>query len=90
MADAVENTSNEANSTRSDVTLTLSNEVLAKLQERVAIRTVGDVHELVADAINSYVHLGQLAAGGSQIYAKQGDDGTLVRLHFPFSSNDNA
>lgn len=68
----------------SDVTITLSNDVLSRLSQVVSFRTVGDVQNLVADAINSYVQLGQLHAGGAEIFAVQGDDSAPVRLRFPF------
>ncbi len=67
-----------------DVTIVLSNDVLAGLRSQVAFRTVGDVQDLVADAITSYVQLGQLRANGATIFARQGEDGKTARLHFPF------
>ena len=70
----------------STVELVLSDDVLRRLRQKVSFRTVGDVQGLVADALNTYMHLGQLSASGVDIFARQGDDGKLVRLQFPFST----
>ncbi|GAB5446127.1 hypothetical protein [Gymnodinialimonas sp.] len=79
-----------AQGTQTDVTITLSQEVLAKLRKQVKFETVSDLRELVADAINTYVQLGQLRASDAEILARQGPDGKLVRLHFPFDPNPAA
>lgn len=72
---------------KSSVDLVLSEDVLRRLREKVAFRTVGDVQGLVADALNTYMHLGQLSAGGVEIFARRGEDGQLVRLRFPFDAS---
>lgn len=84
MSTAEKAKANPATEAPSDVTITLSQDVLTALRAQVGFRTVGDVRALVADAINSYVHLGQLRASGAEIFARQGEDGAAVRLHFPF------
>ncbi len=90
MTDTIEKTPDETAQLHSEVTITLSNEVLTGLRSRVAFRTVGDVQDLVADALNSYIHLGQLTAKGAELLARQGPDGILVRLHFPFDPAPDA
>ncbi len=74
----------------SNVSITLSQEVLDKLGRQVSFRTAADVQRLVADAINTYVQLGQISASGAKVFARDGDDGKPVRLHFPFDPRPGA
>ncbi|WP_415401726.1 hypothetical protein [Tateyamaria sp. SN3-11] len=90
MADTIEEKNGETAARQSEVTITLSSEVLAGLRTRVAFRTVGDVQTLVADALNSYVLIGQLTESGAEIFARQQPDGDFVRLHFPFDPAPDA
>ncbi len=69
-----------------EVTIVLNPEILNKMRKQVAFSTQADVQNLVADAINSYPHLGNLDASGVSILAcESGLDGALARLHFPFN-----
>lgn len=87
MTTVLEDDRNEAAETEQDVTIVLNNEILNGLRSRVAFETVGDVHALIADAINTYTHLGQLSASGTQIFARDGEEGEFVRLRFPFDTS---
>jgi hypothetical protein len=65
-------------------TITLSAETLEKLSTAVTLPDAKAVNDFVADAINTYVQLGQLyQSGGEFHFIPEGRDGP-VRLHFPF------
>ncbi len=68
-----------------EVNIVLNQEILSGMRKQVAFETQADVQELVADAINSYLHLGNLDASGMRILAQNGTDGELMHLRFPFN-----
>lgn len=73
--------------TQSPLSLTLSADMLQNLASQVDFETDGAVHAFVADAINSYLHLGRLySAGGEFLFAAEGRDDQIV-LHFPFQQD---
>ena len=74
----------QADPEQPQLTITLDTELLRRLRSQVEFRTASDVRELVADAVNSYVQLGQLVASGTEILARQGEDGELHRVRLPF------
>lgn len=90
MTTAEKTTAAPAAGVTSEITITLSKEVLGKLSTQVAFKTAADVRALVADAINTYVQIGNLRASDVGIFAKQGEDGDLVRLRFPFDPTPDA
>jgi len=70
--------------TQTGHTITLSPEIMEKLQTQVTLPDAASVHEFVADAINSYVQLGQLYQSGGQFqFIGEGRKDPVV-LHFPF------
>ena len=76
--------------TQSGHTLTLSSETLAKLSEAVQLPDEAAINAFVADAINSYVQLGQLYQSGGQFqFVSEGRNEPVV-LHFPFQPDPRA
>jgi len=67
--------------------ITLNSEILERMQERVQVENREQMIQFVTDALNTYMHLGQLAAGGAQFLARDGDDGEPRRLRFPFQAD---
>lgn len=65
-------------------TMHLSSEIVDVLRKRVDVKDELGLRALVADAINTYVRLGTLAAGGATFYARDKGKEGLVRVHFPF------
>jgi hypothetical protein len=65
-------------------TIALSPEIIEKLQTQVSFPDTAALNAFVADAINSYVHLGRLYQSGGQFqFLAEGREDPLV-LHFPF------
>ena len=64
----------------------LSEAVLAKLRGAVSFDNEEDAAQLIADAINTYVDLGNRARAGAQFYMKSGPEAPLRRLRLPFDS----
>ncbi|MEX0285629.1 MAG: hypothetical protein AB3N23_13555 [Paracoccaceae bacterium] len=73
--------------TEAPMTFVVTEELLARLRQKVLIQSEDDLHEFVADAINTYVHLGRLCAGGATIFATSPSSNDYVELHFPFDLN---
>ena len=70
--------------TQTGHTITLSPEIMQKLQTQVTLPDASAVNEFVADAINSYVQLGRLYQSGGQFqFIGEGRQTPMV-LHFPF------
>ncbi|HKK85360.1 MAG TPA: hypothetical protein VJ942_07540 [Roseovarius sp.] len=68
-------------------TITLSPEILEKLQAQVTFPDAAAINAFVADAINSYLQLGQLHQSGGQFqFVADGREDPVV-LHFPFQPN---
>lgn len=61
--------------------------VVERISQIVALRGDGSVNAFLADALNTYVHLGLLNADGAQFFARQPSSQTLVPLTFPFQEN---
>lgn len=71
-------------------TITLNEETLAKLSTAVTLPDANAVNSFVADAINTYVQLGQLYQSGGQFqFVAEGREDPVV-LHFPFQPNPKA
>ena len=64
--------------------ITLSEQTLAKIATQVSFEDDAAVGRFVADAINSYIHLGQLHRQGSVFFLEAEGQDDLVKLHFPF------
>jgi hypothetical protein len=65
-------------------TITLAEETLEKLQTQVNFPDAAALNQFVADAINTYVQLGQLYQSGGQFqFLGDGREEPVV-LHFPF------
>lgn len=63
---------------------TLSSEIMQKLQAQVSFENDAALNQFLADAINSYMQLGQLhQSGGRFVFEAEGRDEPIV-LHFPF------
>lgn len=73
--------------TEANHTITLSPETLQKLSETVQLPNAAALNEFVADAINTYSHLGRLhQSGGRFLFEAEGREEPIV-LHFPFQPN---
>ncbi len=68
----------------------LSEAVLAKLQNAVALDNEEDAAQFLADAINTYVELGNRARGGAQFFIRSGPEEPLRRLRLPFEDQRSA
>lgn len=66
--------------------LTLSEDVIEKLQRSVEFRDRADLHAFVSDALNTYLTLGHLHKDGRRFYAASNAD-DLVRLRLPFDQD---
>ena len=65
--------------------ITLSEQTLAKkIATQVSFEDDAAVGRFVADAINSYLHLGQLHRQGGVFFLEAEGQDDLVKLHFPF------
>ena len=64
--------------------ITLSEQTLAKIATQVSFEDDAAVGRFVADAINSYIHLGQLHRQGGVFFLEAEGQDDLVKLHFPF------
>ena len=64
--------------------ITLSEQTLAKIATQVSFEDDAAVGRFVADAINSYIHLGQLHRQGGVFFIEAEGQDDLVKLHFPF------
>lgn len=72
--------------------ITLNEETLEKLKSAVNFENDGAVYAFLADAINTYVELGQLSNGGFTLYAAHEDDGEedeLRRVYLPFQIGED-
>jgi len=65
-------------------TVSLSADVLEKLQTVVSFKDQNAVNDFVADAINTYVQLGQLYQSGGEFHFISEERDGPVKLHFPF------
>jgi len=61
----------------------ISNEVIAKLKTRVAFEADADVEQFIADALNSYIELGQLLSQGGELHVSL-PSGETRRVVLPF------
>lgn len=76
--------------TDTPVTITLSAQTLEKLHTQVQLPDRAAINDFVADAINTYVQLGQLYTSGGQFqFLSDGRDDPIV-LHFPFQPDPRA
>lgn len=66
--------------------ITLDEKTLEKIQQVVKVEDKSAMIQFVTDALNSYMHLGQMAANGAQFLARDGDDGEPRRMRFPFET----
>ena len=64
--------------------ITLSEQTLAKIATQVSFEDDAAVGRFVADAINSYLHLGQLHRQGGVFFLEAEGQDDPVKLHFPF------
>lgn len=64
----------------------LPDAVRAKLDAAISFDTEEDVAQFIADAINTYVELGQRAQSGAQYFVKTGPQAPLQRLRLPFEA----
>lgn len=69
-----------------DMNLFFSNEVMTSLREKVEISTLSDLHNLVSDALNTFVHLGNLAKDDTRFFVREHENGELRRMRFPFET----
>ena len=70
--------------TDTSLTITLTPDTMAKLRRQVQLPDAAAVNAFLADAINSYLQLGQLYMSGGQFqFLGEGRDAPVV-LHFPF------
>ena len=70
--------------TDTSLTITLTPDTMAKLRRQVQLPDAAAVNALVADAIHSYLQLGQLCMSGGQFqFLGEGRYAPVV-LHFPF------
>lgn len=72
--------------------ITLNDETLEKLKSVVNFDDDGAVYAFVADAINTYVELGQLSNAGFALYAAHEDDedgDELRRVYLPFQIDED-
>jgi hypothetical protein len=67
--------------------ITISPEVIEKLSERVSFADAASVNEFVADAINSYLMLGQLHQSGGEFLFQAEGSNDLIVLDFPFQQD---
>ena len=68
-----------------DLSFTLTPEILEKLRAQVTLPDQAALNQFMVDAINSYLHLGQLhAQGGDFLFQPKAQDDP-VKLHFPFA-----
>ncbi|MBL4540269.1 MAG: hypothetical protein JKP97_00485 [Rhodobacteraceae bacterium] len=66
------------------VTLTLPGEVMENIGKVVDLSGDRALETLVADALRSYLHLGQLSARGAEFYMRPRPESGLRRMSFPF------
>lgn len=76
--------------TGTPLTLQISAEILEKLRKRVDVKDDAGLRALVADALNTYMRLGTLAADGVTFFARDKGKEDLVRVHFPFDPDPRA
>lgn len=70
--------------TEQPVTLTLPGEAMETIRKAVDIGADGALEALVADALRTYLHLGQLSARGAEFYMRPRPEDGLRRMTFPF------
>ncbi len=60
--------------------MNISEDVINKLKSQVNFETEADIQQFIADALNSYVELGQLMSGGGklQIHLPNGDTRGII------------
>ncbi len=61
----------------------LSEAILAKIQTQVSFANEAQVHTFIADAINTYIQLGNLHVSGAK-FTVEDKDGATAMLRFPF------
>ncbi len=66
----------------------LSEELVKKLSLQVSFETEADLRCLIADALNTYLHLGTLRAQGLQFFAVDPMSKNMRRLRFSFETED--
>lgn len=71
--------------TNDTYTFVLSSDLLRKLSAQVDIPNKSALNEFLADAINTYLHLGQLKQGGGDFFFLADGHEELIKLHFPFN-----
>lgn len=58
--------------------------VIERLRTRVKMADERELRDFVADALNTYVALGGLVAGGSELQVRNPADGSVRRVRLPF------
>lgn len=58
--------------------------VIERLRTRVKMEDERELRDFVTDAINTYVALGGLVAGGAELHVRNPADGSLRRVRLPF------
>lgn len=72
--------------------ITLNDEMMEKLKSVVKFENEGAVYGFLADAINTYVELGQLSEAGFALYAEHKDDKEgeeMRRVYLPFQIGED-
>lgn len=70
--------------TEQAVNLTLPGEVIENIKKVVDLSADRALETLVADALRTYLHLGQLAARGGEFYLRPRPEDGLRRMTFQF------
>ena len=58
--------------------------VIERLRTRVKMEDERDLRDFVTDALNTYVALGGLVAGGAELQVRNPADGSVRRVRLPF------
>jgi hypothetical protein len=70
--------------TEKPVNLTLPGEVIENIKKTVDLSADRALETLVADALRTYLHMGQLSARGAEFYMRRRPEDGLRRMSLPF------